>query len=180
MWLLARLRVLRALPLPDQPLALVFLHSMLTGFLALLTWFLSCNSLRKTTAKNEAVIKLLCPCCSCLLLQPQSWVSRYRCCLQKCRREHVPVYGAGAAAFPHKTPCLYLRPGLKRSLLRRGWSRNRSAKVGAAGHLIPASWCFITRLPFKPGHAGWAAALLESHWQGLCWIYGYTLQPTDL
>lgn len=58
----------------------------------------------KTTAKNEADIKLLCPCCSCLLLQPQSWVSRYRCCLQKCRREHVPVYGAGAAAFPHKTP----------------------------------------------------------------------------
>lgn len=86
----------------------------------------------KTTAKNEANIKLLCPCCSCLLLQPQSWVWRYRCCLQKCRREHVPVYGAGAAVFPHKTPRLYLRPGLKCSLLRRGRSRNRSAKVGAA------------------------------------------------
>lgn len=35
-----------------------------------------------------------------------------------------------------------------------GSRRDPSAEVGAAGHLISARWCFIARLPFKPGHAG--------------------------
>lgn len=50
-------------------------------------------------------------------------------------------------------------------------------RVGAAA--IWSQCCFITTLPFKPGHAGWAAAAGSSLTAlRLCWIYGYTLQPT--
>lgn len=61
LWLLARLHVLWALPIPDQSLALVFLHSTLTGFLALLTWFSCCNSSggKKKRSRYQITLSLL-------------------------------------------------------------------------------------------------------------------------
>lgn len=186
LWLLARLHVLWALPIPDQSLALVFLHSTLTGFLALLTWFSCCNSSgeKKKTKPISNYFVLAAHACYCSLSH-EFWdadavfknAEGSTCLFTRA----LSRAGLEQLFFPHKTTRVSLRPSLKCTLLQRVRSRNHSAKVRAAGHLILASWCFITRLPFKPGHAGWAAALLESHWRGPAlldiWLHAAAHEP---